>query len=520
MTLSTDAQISTTHRRMIVPHSAGLENLSLGSTSFDWQGERMLALPHDSTHVRLARNFGIKAPAPVLSYYDWAGHTPFEAQRQTVAMLTTEPRAYVLNSMGTGKTRAALWAYDYLRIEGLAKRMLVVAPLSTLNMTWLREAFNTVPHLKVNILYGSRDKRLQMLADPADVYVVNHDGIGIITNEIRARPDIDVICLDELAAYRNPSARRFKTMMLTVANKPRVWGMTGSPVPNAPTDAWAQTKIVTPWQAPTGFTSFRESVMMKVSAFKYVARPSALATVHKMMQPAVRYTLDDVAELPEVVVRQVAVQQGPIQAKAYKQLSDHLYAQFTAGEITVMNAGILMNKLLQVSMGWVYTDTRGVVAFDNTDRLMAVADIIDSTDRKVIVFVPYIHALNGVSDFLTKEGIPNKTVSGQTPKTERDRIFGAFQNSVDPRVIVAHPQCMAHGLTLTAADTIIWFGPFASPEIFEQANARITRVGQKHKQQIIMLAGTKAEIKLYDRLRTKNSVQHLLLDMFHEGKEL
>lgn len=512
----TDAQISVTHRRMIVPHFAGLQNLAHLAVPFDWKGEKMLALPHDSTHVRLARNFGIKAPAPVLSYYDWAGHTPFEAQRQTVAMLTTEPRAYVLNGMGTGKTRAALWAFDYLRREGSAKRMLVVAPLSTLNMTWLRECIQIVPHLKVNVLYGTRDKRLRMLDDPADIYIVNHDGINIISKTVRARSDIDVICLDELAAYRNNGSQRFKTMMLTSNTKPRVWGMTGSPTPNAPTDAWAQTRLVTPWQAPNGFVSFRESVMMKVSAFKYVARPSALATVHKMMQPAVRYTLDDVTELPEVVMRQVPVEQGPIQTKAYKQLSDQLYAKFEAGEITVLNAGILMNKLLQISMGWVYTDTRGVVSFDNTDRLMACADIIDATDRKVIVFVPFIHALHGVSDYLTKEGIQNKIVSGDTPKQERDRIFGAFQNSVDPRVIVAHPQCMSHGLTLTAADTIIWFGPYASPEVFEQANARITRVGQKHKQQVIMLAGTKAEAKLYDRLRTKSGVQHTLLDMFRD----
>ncbi len=515
-----DAIISTTHRRMVVPFSAALLSLSHGGSDFQWKGERMLALPHDSTHVRLARNFGIVAPAPVLTYYDWAGMKPFEAQRQTVAMLTTEPRAFVLNGMGTGKTRAALWAFDYLRMEGLSHRMLVVAPLSTLNMTWLREALQVAPHLKVNVLYGTKERRLRMLADPADIYVINHDGVGIISNEIRRRTDIDVLCLDELAAYRNGSSRRFKTMMLTSHGKPRIWGMTGSPIPNAPTDAWAQTRIVAPWQAPAGFNSFRETTMMKVSAFKYVARPSALATVHKMMQPAVRYTLDDVTELPDLIMREIPVQQGVIQTKAYVQLSNHLHAQFEAGEITVQNAGILMNKLLQVSMGWVYTDTRGVVGFDNTDRLMATADIIDATDRKVIVFVPFIHALHGVSDYLTKEGIPNKIVSGDTPKNERDKIFGAFQHGIDPRVIVAHPQCMSHGLTLTAADTIIWFGPYPSGEIVEQANARITRVGQTHKQQVIMLSGTKIESKLYARLRTKSGVQHTLLDMFKEGGTL
>jgi SNF2 family DNA or RNA helicase len=193
-----------------------------------------------------------------------------------------------------------------------------------------------------------------------------------------------------------------------------------------------------------------------------------------------------------------------------------MHGLFDKGEITVQNAGILMNKLLQVSLGWVYTDMRGVVSFDNDARKAALVDAVESTDNKVIVFVPFIHALDGVADHLRKNGTPCEIVSGQTPQSERNRIFGAFQNSTEPRVIVAHPQCMAHGLTLTAADTIIWFGPFASLEVFEQANQRIRRVGQKHKQQILLFSGTRAESKLYDRLQQKKGVQDTLLDMFRE----
>lgn len=510
------ALVSAKHRRLVVPYVEGIESLIPTAQKFEWRGAPHLALPHNENHTKLVRNFNIPAAAPIQYYYDWTGGTPFEAQRQSAAMLTVERRAYVLNGMGTGKTRTVLWAFDWLRKEGLAKRMLVVAPLSTLHMTWWREAFQVTPHLKTNVLYGSRDKRFQMLADPADIYVVNHDGLEIIATELINRTDIDVIVFDELAVYRTQSTKRWKTANRIAQRKERVWGLTGSPTPNAPTDAYAQVKLVTPSQMPGGFVAFRESVMVKVSTFKWVPKPSALKVVEAAMTPAVRYTLDDVVELPDVVMRTVEVQQSAQQKLAYDELEKRLTTMFAEGQITAVNAGILMNKLLQVSMGWVYTDKRGVVALDNKDRLQALVDSIESTDRKVIVFVPYIHALDGIGAYLKAQHIEHEIVSGDTPKRQRDDIFGRFQMTAEPRVIVAHPQCMSHGLTLTAADTIIWFGPFASLEVFEQANARITRVGQKHRQQVLMFAGTKAENKLYQRLQQKKGVQDALLDMLRE----
>lgn len=512
----TQALVSAKHRRLVVPYYEGIASLIPTAQKFEWRGAPHLALPHNEDHTKLVRNFDIPAAAPIQYYYDWCGGTPFEAQRQSASMLTVERRAYVLNGMGTGKTRTVLWAYDWLRREGRVRRMLVVAPLSTLHMTWWREVFQVTPHLKANVLYGSRDKRFQMLEDPADIYIVNHDGLEIVATEIINRTDIDVLVFDELAVYRTQSTKRWKTANRIAQRKERVWGLTGSPTPNAPTDAYAQVKLVTPGQMPGGFVAFRESVMTKVSTFKWVAKPTALKVVEAAMTPAVRYTLDDVVELPEVVVRTVEVPQSQKQIAAYEELRKRLSAMFAEGQITVQNAGILMNKLLQVSMGWVYTDKRGVVSLDPADRLQALADSIESTDRKVIVFVPFIHALDGVSTFLKGQGVEHEVVSGDTPKRQRDDVFGRFQMTSSPRVIVAHPQCMSHGLTLTAADTIIWFGPFASLETFEQANARITRVGQKHRQQVLLFAGTPAENKLYKRLQDKKGVQDALLDMLRE----
>lgn len=509
--------ISAKHRAVGVPYRPDVANLFPSAKQVTLGGNPHLVLPHGLEETRVLRNLGFDVPAPVLSHYDWAGGKPFEVQKKTVAMLTTNPRSYVLNGMGTGKTKSALWAFDYLRSVGMATRMLVVAPLSTLNFTWAREVFNTLPHLSCVTLHGSRAKRLERLAEDHDIYVINHDGIKVIADELKKRSDIDVLCLDELAVYRNGASARTKVTREVARRIPWVWGMTGSPTPNEPTDAWAQATIVTPNTVPKYFSRFREDLMQRITQFKWAPKPDAVEKAFSALQPAVRYTLDDILELPECVERTVDIEMGAKQADIYKKMKDNAYAAIAAQEITAMNAGAVLNKLLQISAGWVYSRDKDVVPLDNDNRLQALVDTIESTERKVIVFVPFVHALKGIEDRLKKESVDCATVSGETPRSERDQLFNVFQNTNKLRVLVAHPQCMAHGVTLTAADTIIWFAPTTSLEIFEQANARIRRVGQKHKQLVLMFQSTDAERRMYSRLRAKQKVQNTLLEMFAEN---
>ena len=508
--------LSTKHRAVGVPYRPDIANLFPAAKRVTLGSNQLIVLPHGLEETRVLRNLGYEVPAPILMHYDWAGGKPFEVQKKTCAMLTTNPRAYVLNGMGTGKTKSALWAFDYLRSVGLAQRMLVVAPLSTMNFTWAREVFNTLPHLSCVTLHGSRAKRLERLAEDHDIYVINHDGLKIIAEDIKKRTDIDVLCLDELAVYRNGGSDRTKKTRDVAKNFPWVWGMTGSPTPNEPTDAWAQATIVTPNTVPRYFSRYREDLMQRITQFKWVPKPDAIEKAFASLQPAVRYTLDDILELPEVVERTQDIEMGPKQDKIYKQMKQNAYAAIAAKEITAMDAGAVLNKLLQISAGWVYAKEREVVTLDNDNRLQALVDTIESTERKVIVFVPFVHALNGIKTRLFNEGIECETVSGETPRLHRDHIFNVFQNTNKLRVLVAHPQCMAHGVTLTAADTIIWFAPTTSLEIFEQANARIRRVGQKHKQLVLMFQSTDAEKRMYSRLRSKQKVQNTLLEMFED----
>jgi SNF2 family DNA or RNA helicase len=510
--------ISPKHHAIGVPLREDLANIFASAKRIEHNGQQLLIVNHGVDETKLLRNVGFEVPAPILAHYDFEGGSPFEAQKKTCAMLTMNDRAYVLNGMGTGKTKAALWAWKYLHRMGLAGKLLVVAPLSTLNFTWAREIFQTIPGTNVQVLHGTKQKRLDKLADrEADVYIINHDGLAIIADEVIKREDIDTVVLDELAVYRNGSATRTKVTKKVTATKRRVWGMTGSPVPNAPTDAWSQCSIVTPHTVPRYFNRFRDEVMYRVTQYKWAPKENALDKVFEVMSPAVRFTLDDVTELPDLIERTVDVELGSKQEKVYKQMEEHAFAAVASEEITAVNAGVVLNKLLQISLGYVYSNEKGIIALDNEERLRAIVDIVDSTDRKVIVFAPFVHALDGIAKRLTSESYDVRTVSGDTPKAERDETFNLFQTTNAVKALVAHPQTMAHGLTLTAADTIVWAAPITSLEIFLQANARIRRVGQKHKQQIIMLQGSKVEKRAYARLRAKEQVQNLLLEMFQDA---
>lgn len=477
---------------------------------------RLLALPHKHDVTRLCRNLGYIVPAPIINHYQWPTNPPpFHTQKITAALLTMNNRAYVLSEMGTGKTRAALYAVDYMFQENDIKSVLVVAPLSTLSPVWDREIFEYFNHLSVGTVYGSREKRIKVLNEKHHIYVTNHDGIGVIPQQLIDKK-FDVVIIDEVGTYRNKSTDRWKFMQALIKDVPFVWGMTGSPTPNEPPDAWGIAKLLTPHQAPFSKRDFTRKTMRQITQFRWVPKDDANDHVFSMLQPAVRYTRNDCVELPEVSYQDRKVSVSKQITDTYDGLMKKLRVAFKEGEITAANEGVAFMKLLQIASGWVYTKDRGIVSLDNRDRVNELLEIIEQAAGKVIVFADFTHTATRLHERLVKAKTDCALVTGATSKAARDDIFNTFQRSLSPRVLVAHPKCMAHGLTLTSANTIVWFTPTTSLETYEQANARITRPGQIQKSLIIHLTGSAVESKIYRRLKEKAKLQGALLDMFND----
>jgi SNF2 family DNA or RNA helicase len=483
-------------------------------------GADLVVVPHKPAEVRVLRNLGIKAPAPIMHYYDWVGDfTPYEHQKATSAFLTMNHKALVLNEIGTGKTQSALWAADYLMKQGVINKVLIVSPLSTLERVWGDAIFKGFIHRQHAVLHGSAKKRKQLLKTDVDFYIVNHDGFGIISDDCHGM--FDLVIVDEAAVYRTPGTTRFRLFRKWMDNNPdvKLWMMTGTPTPNNPTDAWALAKLVDSPYAPRTFGSFRDQVMQKLGKWSWVPRPGALTTVQHVLQPAVRFTRDECFDLPDTVFQTRKVELTKDQRMHYDKMMKSFITDVANGEqITAVNEAVKLQKLIQIACGVAYNDRGENVEIDCKPRVQAVLDTIEEIGGKVIVFVP----LTGTLHMLHKELAKHYTVgivNGEVSAKKRNVIFQGFQERTEPRIIIAHPATMAHGLTLTAAKSIIWYGPITSNEQYVQANGRVERIGKRHVTNVVHIEATTLERKMYKRLETKQRLQGLLLDLIQQEQE-
>lgn len=485
-------------------------------------GDTLVAVPHKPDETKVLRNLGFDVPDPMKYYYEFPGRfRPFQAQVETASFLSMHDRAFCLNSMGLGKTVTSLWAYDYMRHTKQVNKVLIVCPLSTMERTWADEVFKTFPHLDAVVIYGTREKRKKLLKVDADIYIINTDGIKTIAEDLKARTDINLVIVDEIAMFRNSGTDRWKTLN-EICNKQvnrRIWALTGAPIPNEPTDAWAQCRLVTPANpdVPKYFSKFRDVVMRQISPFKWVAKDNAVDMVYQMMQPSIRFALDDCIDLPEQIFETRDVELSSEQKKAYKDMLAKLTTEYEGGQILAVNEAVKANKLVQIACGVAYGPNGEEIVIPANHRIEVLKECIDESEGKVLVFVP----LTGVLEHLAEELGKHTSVAvihGGTKKHERDEIFQLFQNTAEPRVLIANPATMSHGLTLTAATNIIWYAPVHSNDIYDQACARVRRPGQKKTTVIVHIAGSDIERRIYSRLKDKQKMQGLLLDLMKEVK--
>lgn len=422
----------------------------------------------------------------------------------------------VFASGNTGKTLSVLWALDYLIRTKQIKRVAIFAPLSTLERVWGDEIFVNFPHLNFQVVHSpSRERRLKMLAVESDVYIINHDGCKVLKEALMARTDIDAVIIDELAAFRNGGTDLFKSMQAIIKPKKYVWGLTGSPIPRAPTDAWAQCRLVTPDTVPKYFGKFRDFTMTKTGPFTWESRSEALNVVLHAMQPSIRFKRDECIDLPPTTYSTRHVEMEDEQKKLYKEMASKLKTEWEGGKVSAVNAAVKAQKLLQIACGVAYDTDGENVIIPNQGRMAVVREIIEEAESKVILFVPFTGSLQRIAEDVGQYASV-EVVYGGVPASKRNEIFQSFQTSKTPQVLVAHPECMAHGLTLTAASVIIWYIPTNDGEVYEQACARIARPGQSLHTHIIHLEGSEIERRVYKRLQEKSMTQGTLLHMIKE----
>jgi hypothetical protein len=264
-------------------------------------GEHGVVVHWGMEEVQVLNNLGIDAPSPIEGQYLWPGmFPPFQHQRHTAAFLTKNIRAFCFSEQGTGKTASAIWASDFLLNRGIIKRVLVICPLSIMDSAWRDDLFSCAMHRTVDVAYGSAAKRRDIIGNGADYVVINYDGVEIVMDAIK-NGGFDLIIVDEATHYKNTQTKRWKMLNALVTPATRLWMMTGTPAAQSPADAYGLARLVNPSGVPRFAGAFRDKVMYKVTAFRWVPKPDSADTVHKALQPAIRYTKDECLDLPEMV---------------------------------------------------------------------------------------------------------------------------------------------------------------------------------------------------------------------------
>jgi SNF2 family DNA or RNA helicase len=456
-------------------------------------------------------------PSPILRDYTWTGKlTPFEHQKTTSSFLTLYDRAFCFNEQGTGKTASVIWAADYLIKRNEIKRVLVLCPLSIMKSAWQQDLFKFAMHLSCGVAHGDAKTRKKVVASGAEFVIVNFDGLAIIKDDI-INGEFDLIVVDEANAYKNVQTNRWKVLNEIVKETtPRLWMLTGTPAAQSPLDAYGLAKLVNPSNCPNYYSHFRAETMYPVTKFKWTPKPGSDAYVHKMLQPAIRFEKKDCLDLPAVTYLDRDAPLTVQQAKYYKQLKTEMLLEAAGEEVSAVNAAVKINKLLQISGGAVYSDTGEVIEFDVSTRLNVVLEVISEATSKVLVFVPFTHTIELLRAKLEKEGISCEIINGKVPVNRRTDIVTEFQTKKNPHVLIIQPQAASHGLTLTAADTIIWYAPVTSVETYLQANARIDRPGQKNAMTIVHIRGSEVEDRLYSLLRGNISNHERIIDLYRD----
>jgi SNF2 family DNA or RNA helicase len=491
--------------------------------------------------ARVLKNLGVRdVPSPITKRYDYPGRfTPMGHQVETASFLTMNRRSFCFNDPGTGKTLSALWAADYLMKRGEVRRVLILCPLSIMHSAWVGDINSSIIHRSVVVAHHAQaSRRIEMVQQNYEFVITNYEGLILIANEVKADGRFDLVIVDEANAYKNPSTRRWKALASILTPETYLWMMTGTPASQSPVDAYGLAKLVNPNTVPKFFTAWRDKVMNKLTMFKWAPKPDASKTVHDALQPAIRFSKEQCLDLPPVITMTREVPMTPQQNKYYRLLKEQLMVRAAGETITAVNAGVAVNKLLQISCGAAYTDEREVVEFDAGPRLAVLEEVLEETNRKVIIFAMFRSSIATIVAHLTKKGYNVGQIHGDVSASKRGQIINDFQSSlltdkdvgdkdardtvnglrsktVGCQVLVMQPQATAHGITLTAADTVVFFGPLMSVEMYRQCIARADRKGQdSDKVTVIHIESSPIEKKMFKAMTTKVSDHALLVGLF------
>lgn len=475
------------------------------------RNNKAVVLRHDQLAYELLRARGVLLPPPVKRYGYPGRFPPMQHQIETTEFLVDNPVAACLDPIGSGKTNAALWAMDYLMSQGVVKRVLIVCPMYIRDTVWKNEFLLSMPGYNVALVSGDRRRKLKIAADKRlDVLIVNPHSLHIIQEAVK---DVDLILVDEATDFKTATRRRWKSLN-TIAKGKRLWLVTGTPRPQAPTDAYGIYKLLLRDAKPISFGSFRDLTMRKITPFRWDERLEANDVIARLLKPAIRHSPEECTDLPEVSYINLDVPLSKEQDKLITDFKRLACVELEGDTITAGTAAALASKTLQVMAGGVYNADREARQVDAAPLYTALEGIVREAGCPVLVFAAFRNSIPPAVQHLTSAGYRVAEIHGGISTADRASTFSAFQAG-DLDVIVAVASAMSHGLTLTRSRVVVWVTP-PPASIYLQANGRVYRQGQTGNVVVYHLVQHPLAKRLYDRLHSKTAAQTKLLDLIKQ----
>lgn len=453
-----------------------------------------------------------------MSYQFFGDMKPYPHQLHTIKFMLSNKRAYVFNDMGTGKTSSCLWTMDMLIEASKIRKVLIVAPLSTLQSVWANEIKKVCPYRKYAIVHGNRDQRMAALESDARFFITNTDAVRTYMEEFQ-RAKFDVMIIDEVTDFSNATSARSKKMQKLADSIPCVYGLSGNPLARGLIASYGIAKVVTPNSLPNKyFTRYRDMILSQVNMYEYVPRPGALGIVHQVLQPAIKYALEDCVDIPPIVFESRHIELPSDTMELFKKIVKEQIAEYKEGLITASTAGVKAIRLIQIVTGFTKTEDGTLISTDCGPKFQELINLYFESGNKLVVFAQSVETVRQLKAFFDHRKIECGMIFGDINPNHRSTIIERFQECEDS-VLVAQVRTMSHGITLTKSHTIVFFGPIAGNETYRQAIKRIRRIGQIHRQRIVKLTSTKFEQDVFAKLDETELTAQALLNLYDGGIE-
>ena len=441
-------------------------------------------------------------------------YTAHGYQKKATERILQQKRVGLFLDMGLGKTVITLTAIKELIEDFAIWKVLVIAPKRVAEDTWSREheKWDHLSGLRISKVLGTPAQRMKALKAEADIYVIGRDNVKWLVELMGKSWPFDMVVIDELSSFKNPSAQRFKALRKVIPASDRVVGLTGTPSPNGLMDLWAEIYLLDRGERlGTTISAYREKYFRAGARNGYIVYKwepysySQKEIERKISDICMSMSAEDYLELPERMDNEIRIRLSPKEMKQYDQMEREQLLRIDDEAVVALNAAAVMNKLLQMANGSVYSDGGDVVRI-HEKKLEALEEIIDTTGEPVLVFYSFRHDLEAI-----KKRIPDAR------ELESSEDIARWNQGEIP-VLLCHPASVGYGLNLQdGGHVIVWYGLTWSLELYQQANARLYRQGQQ-KAVIIhhLIAEGTVDEQVMRALQHKDTSQSALLAALKE----